>query len=137
MEKADKFKYSIELKGMEEKPDGTVEFDEGVMVLQTFKSLKVEALRVWLPYGKWVCDGGREVLFNRDYSPIWQKTNGGNPSLADMGEWVENIIETIHYYGDSTAPWLNDQTLKNCLDKLGEFGVSDERYIPHNFIPDN
>jgi hypothetical protein len=26
-----------------------------------------------LPYGKWTCPDGREVLFNRFYEPIWQR----------------------------------------------------------------
>jgi hypothetical protein len=40
-----------------------------------------------LPYGRWVCEDGREVLFNRFYEPIWQR-RGGNAEPADCHERV-------------------------------------------------
>lgn len=48
-------------------------------------------MRTCLPYGLWTCEDGREVIFNRDYRPIWQR-NGGSAWEADSREqvpWVE------------------------------------------------
>ena len=33
------------------------------------------------PYGKWTCEDGREVLFNRRYKPIWHVASAALPSL--------------------------------------------------------
>jgi hypothetical protein len=41
-----------------------------------------------LPYGKWTCADGREVLFNRFYEPIYQRLPHGPVELADANEWV-------------------------------------------------
>lgn len=40
-----------------------------------------------LPYGCWTCAAGREVLFNRFYTPIWQRLDG-SVLAADPDEWV-------------------------------------------------
>ena len=29
--------------------------------------------RLSLPYGLWTCDDGKEILFNREYQPIWER----------------------------------------------------------------
>lgn len=54
-----------------------------------------------LPYGKWKCEDGREVLFNRRYRPIWQKTSDSVVSVADPDEWV-SFMATEHFYNDGT-----------------------------------
>ena len=41
-----------------------------------------------LPYGKWICSDGREVLFNRFYEPIWQRRPQEKPAPADPHERV-------------------------------------------------
>lgn len=53
-----------------------------------------------MPYGKWTCADGREVLFNRRYRLILQRVNG-KVSDADPGEWV-SYIATDYFYGDGT-----------------------------------
>lgn len=55
-----------------------------------------------LPYGIWTCTSGREVLFNRDYSPIWSQE-------APVGrEWVRAkrtekvaFATELFFYGDA------------------------------------
>jgi hypothetical protein len=63
-----------------------------------------------LPYGKWTCTGGREVIFNREYQPIAQRVNGV-VSYVDRNEWVENIEHTQYYYQDVNDP--TDYLLKH------------------------
>jgi len=41
-----------------------------------------------IPYGRWICADGREVLFDRRYLPIWQRGPGALASLADPKERV-------------------------------------------------
>jgi hypothetical protein len=54
-----------------------------------------------LPYGKWTCADGREVLFNRMYKPIWQRFNGVT-TPANPAEWVK-FTQQDWFYNDSTA----------------------------------
>lgn len=43
--------------------------------------------RTALPYGLWTCADGREILFNRRYTPIWQR-HEGVVRPADPEEWI-------------------------------------------------
>jgi hypothetical protein len=42
-----------------------------------------------MPYGIWTCADGRQVLFNRRYKPMQERTAEGVLSQADPNEWVE------------------------------------------------
>jgi len=53
--------------------------------------------RALLPYGRWTCQDGREVLFNRFYEPIWQRQPSGIVEAADGREWVKFIGEEWFY----------------------------------------
>lgn len=59
--------------------------------------------RRMLPYGIWTCQDGREVVFNREYQPIFQKIDGVN-SFADRGEWVKDIVQTVYLFNDANSP---------------------------------
>jgi hypothetical protein len=56
---------------------------------------------IWqtLPYGLWIDRDGREILFNRRYCPIWQRS-GKNVSAADLKEWVEWRFQDWFWKGD-------------------------------------
>jgi hypothetical protein len=56
-----------------------------------------------LPYGKWTCEDGREVVFNREYQPIFQRVDGV-VSYANRDEFVENIVSVELYYQDIDSP---------------------------------
>jgi RecA-family ATPase len=43
------------------------------------------------PYGKWTCEDGREVIFNRDYWPILERRPGEQAKLANPNEWVSHV----------------------------------------------
>jgi hypothetical protein len=76
-----------------------------------------------LPYGKYICKNGREVIFNRGYSPIWE-INNGVVSKANPDEWVE-FIGQEWFYDDTTSPWLDKKTKRKCenilLDLIGRY----------------
>jgi hypothetical protein len=62
-----------------------------------------------IPYGKWTCADGREVLFNRKYCPILQRTPRGVQSktaLADPSEWVPWQTQD-HFFDDGNSPWCH------------------------------
>jgi len=92
-------------------------------------------MRICLPYGKWICEDGREVLFNRDYTPIWQRSSNG------WGELIEpetNVLfaSSSYYYDDRSAPYYNnEQTRALCLDVLKEWGTSNQKPIVLERLP--
>jgi hypothetical protein len=63
-----------------------------------------EALR-WLelPYGLFTCTGGREVLFNRVWCPIWERDDSRSKwKRADRSEYVTEKIAQTFFYSDFT-----------------------------------
>ncbi|MCL1863617.1 MAG: hypothetical protein FWF78_08630 [Defluviitaleaceae bacterium] len=94
---------------------------------------KQRLYKMWLPYGRWVCSDGREVLFNRFYEPIWERNaniNNNQPFRADPHEWIENIVEAVSYYDDGSPPYRGKKTFNKCLSILKDFGVVGEKVPP-------
>ena len=56
-----------------------------------------------VPYGKWTCADGREVLFNRGYRPILERYPGRGAKAARSGEWVE-FVDQVWFFDDYTSP---------------------------------
>lgn len=101
-----------------------------------------------LPYGKWTCQDGRVVVFNREYQPILQRKNGVL-SYADRNEQVGNIVEAEMFYHDGNDPSMlltrhlgfNDGTheqqrdcrmsLLRCLRVLREFTPPEHYSVSH------
>src|SRR5260221_9743901 len=78
-----------------------------------------------LPYGRWICADGREILFSRGYKPLWQRYPGGPATRADPHERVK-FVKQIWFYGVPAAPaspWRDKKTIEICLDVLVQFGV--------------
>jgi hypothetical protein len=72
-----------------------------------------------LPYGKWTCADGREVLFNRWYEPLWQRHPGSPPEPADPMEWVRWIRQEW-FYDDGTR---DKQKIGRGEAALAEWGL--------------
>ena len=56
------------------------------------------------PYGVWQTRNGREILFNRDYRPLWQRRPGQPAEPADPDESVLGITRECWFFGDADAP---------------------------------
>ena len=71
--------------------------------------------RKHLPYGLWTCADGREVLFNREYQPIYQRKNGVL-SPADPNEWVDYTSQRF-FYSDRKARFSKTrEKIENLLE---------------------
>lgn len=81
-------------------------------------------LRLNLPYGKWRCRDGMEVLFNREYCPIWAKNSNGTVDSIEPKTWVD-WVDQDHYYNDGCAPMYDKRTRTKCLAILKSWGVED------------
>jgi hypothetical protein len=78
------------------------------------------ALAYWrtiLPYGKWTCADGREVLFNRDYKPIFQRLADGRVTHANPTEWVRWITQEW-FFEEVPGCWLRRGPSKRLLDRI-------------------
>lgn len=109
--------------------------------------------RRMLPYGRWTCSDGRQVLFNREYQPIFQ-WQAGVYSYADRDEWVGTeevpIVKTEYFYDDLTSPMRYlvkhlgrslsaadakacKKSLFICLAKLKEFTPEEHPSVNHTY----
>jgi hypothetical protein len=77
-------------------------------------------IRWRLPYGCWTCANGREVLYNREYSPICERWPGQPPRMANPKEWVADIVRHEWFYNDGTP---ETQKMKVAKEKLSEWGM--------------
>ena len=53
-----------------------------------------------LPYGIWTRADGRKVLFNRRYTPMWERMPGRPSKRANPDERVP-WVKQDHYFDDS------------------------------------
>jgi hypothetical protein len=85
--------------------------------------LRQKRVREELPYGMFVRPDGGEVLFNREYWPIWQRERGGRGRPANRAEWVVWIEFHVFYEpgGRRTDPWLNEKVATELGELLHEF----------------
>ena len=101
-------------------PDGTFI----CTIRQDFKRIDPNSthpvcLRLNMPYGVFTCADGRDVLFNRDYTPLLQRINGV-VTAADSDEWVPWVLQRF-FYDDADPPWANAATRARCVAVLAEW----------------
>jgi hypothetical protein len=89
---------------MEREPS-TRNANQNLAVAIVDKRTAYDLWRAMRPYGFWVCDDGREVLFNRHYTPILQRYRGQPCWPADPNEWVK-FEKQFWLYNDGTPPEL-------------------------------
>jgi len=46
-----------------------------------------------LPYGRWIAGDGRVVIFNRHYTPIWERLPNGTVQRANPHEWIRWVSQ--------------------------------------------
>ena len=86
-------------------------------------------MRSTLPYGVWVTQQGTEILFNRNYQPMWVKNPSGQITEADPNWWVPNIVKQEWYYDDNCPPYGDGRkaetknSLKRVVEALNNFGI--------------
>ncbi len=80
-------------------------------------------LRLWLPYGVWQLRDGSEVLFSRDYKPLWRISEG---DVGRMAPWlrIEGIHRETFFKGSRLEPnWHSDEAIGRSVDKLRKHGI--------------
>lgn len=93
-----------------------------VTALRNQRPRVIVQMRTVLPYGKWTCADGREVLFNRKYEPIAQRIPGSQATSADADERVAFEREEW-FYDDGRPPWRDRRTAQQCCTVLVDWGM--------------
>jgi len=84
-----------------------------------YKPISPEGERARPPYGKWTCEDGSQVLFNRSYRPIYQRSPDGFVSEADPRKWVESIVSDVFFWDDSTKKDAKARAVRKALNDWG------------------
>lgn len=95
---------------------------------------KYKPLRLYLPYGKYILDDGTEILFNRDYCPLWSRSLSETLKKVEVKE-VDmnseiNFSRTEHFFFDQNAPYTKNGSvsLEKCLGILNDWGIADNNH---------
>ena len=79
--------------------------------------------RLWLPYGYWTLRDGSEVIFARDYLPMWRIADGDVERL-DPWLWIEGIADTTVYSSQlSTVVWARGAAREKALEHLARHRI--------------
>jgi hypothetical protein len=82
-------------------------------------ALDKSELRTTLPYGLWKCADGREVLFNRNYRPLWERKNG----VVAPADWNERVKFDGQgfFFDDWGSPWRRPENRPRIAGILADF----------------
>lgn len=74
--------------------------------------------RLWMPYGYWTLQDGSEVIFARDYLPLWRISADGVERLKPW-YWIKGIIDEFHFAkAAGTVIWSRERTRDLALHHL-------------------
>ena len=59
--------------------------------------------RISIPYGRWTCEDGTEIIFNREYQPMFKRADLTN-SFMLPDTWIKDIVKTEYLYSDHNSP---------------------------------
>jgi hypothetical protein len=79
-------------------------------------------MRLYIPYGIWVEEDGAEVLFSRDYLPLWRVREGRVPERIAPWEWI-NYVDQKWLWDEAHYPWSNLNTYQTSMQHLQSLGV--------------
>lgn len=78
-------------------------------------------IRWRLPYGVWTCTDGREVLFDRRYDPIAERSPDAQPALLSPSLRISWLSHSW-FYSDATP---ERDKARAALKVLADWGIRD------------
>ena len=103
-----------------------VYYDTGEGICADFEAVVPRALekdflpsRLWLPYGVWDLADGTEVVFSRDYFPLWRVTEAGNERL-DPWLWIKEIRQQRWFAANTEGDWQRRAARSAAVSYLAE-----------------
>lgn len=80
--------------------------------------------RLWLPYGAWTLNDGSEILFSRDYYPLW-RIDGERTERLDPWLWIDGKIDEVHFAPPRSSVWASGPAQVAALAKLAQHRIAD------------
>ncbi|MEQ9110377.1 MAG: hypothetical protein RIF37_14045 [Rhodospirillaceae bacterium] len=104
--------------------------DEHTLGLRTRSEVRVPRSRIedfvprrlWMPYGWWTLRDGSEVLFSRDYKPLWKIRSGEKAERMMPWLWIENIQKQNWFTEDGL--WQKPEVIFAAEQRLSNEGIS-------------
>ena len=79
-------------------------------------------MRLYLPYGYWVEEGGVRVIFNRDYKPMWRILVDGTVQRLEPWLWIK-FMRQVFLWDDACTPWHSSDLKCHLEDLLSGWGI--------------
>jgi len=80
--------------------------------------------RLWLPYGFWTLQDGSEVMFSRDYLPLWRIADGSVERL-DPWLWIEGKADEAHFPAAGKSTWVSGAARASALERLALYRIAE------------
>ena len=80
--------------------------------------------RLWLPYGVWKLRNGTEVIFSRDYFPMWGVSENRVERLAPW-LWINGILDQNHFWKAGVGGWAGTSVRQMAIDYLAANRISE------------
>lgn len=78
--------------------------------------------RFWMPYGKWIETDGSEVLFSRDYFPLWRIQPQKSPERIHPNERI-HYEKQEWFWQEGDEPWNSVETYELCIKLLADNNI--------------
>lgn len=79
--------------------------------------------RLKFAYGYWIESDGNQVLFSRDYIPLWRIQKNKRPERLDP--WIRiKKVETHFFWDGKISPWYNQDRRDEENTRLKQFGIN-------------
>lgn len=95
--------------------------------------------RLWLPYGYWILKDGSEIIFSRDYFPMWRIFQGRAERLAPW-IWINDITEQRQFDAAGFGGWADEARRTLAIEHLGRHRILELPMLidvmPHLFEAD-
>lgn len=77
-------------------------------------------MRLYLIYGVWTEADGAEVLFSRDYLPLWRIRQGKMPERLAPWLRIPHVAERW-FWDDSNTPWSHPSRYQTEMERLRQY----------------
>lgn len=79
--------------------------------------------RLKFAYGYWTEEDGAQVLFSRDYKPLWRIREDRRPERLQPWLWIDHY-DTNHFWEDVGTPWDKKARMAEEEQRLQDFGIT-------------
>lgn len=80
-------------------------------------------MRLYMPYGFWVEADGSEVVFSRDYKPMWRIRPDRSVERLEPWLWMRQVKQT-YLWEEGEAPWRHPHLAAHLEAWLTERGIA-------------